>query len=140
MTTTTESKSPSTSPAPAQLVNWFEIPVSNMTKAKALYEAMLDTKLEVSDFGGIPHAVISNSDHTCVSGALIVDPKRPPKRGSGTVIYLNAADGVDRCLSRALEAGAKVVQPVTSIGEHGTIALIEDLDGNVVGLHAQPTA
>lgn len=40
-------------------------------------------------------------------------------------------------LARALEAGAKVVVPETSIGEHGTIAQIEDLDGNVVGLHAE---
>ena len=118
------------------VINWFEIPVTDMAKAKALYEAMLDTKLEVSDFGGVPHAVISNKDHTCVSGALVADPKRRPSRGTGTVLYLAATDGVRRCLSRAVEAGAKVLQPETSIAPHGTIALIGDLDGNVVGLHA----
>ena len=37
-------------------------------------------------------------------------------------------------------AGAKIVQPRTEIGPHGTIALIEDLDGNVIGLHANPPA
>ena len=121
------------------VVNWFEIPVSDMAKATRLYEAMLDTKLALSDFGGVPHAVISNKDHSCVSGALVADPKRPPKRGgSGTVIYLDAKDGVARAVSRALEAGAKVVQPVTAIDPHGTIALIEDLDGNVIGLHQNP--
>ncbi len=129
MTTTQENTS-------TNVVNWFEIPVSNMVAATRLYEAMLDTKLALSDFGGVPHAVLSNKDHSCVSGALVADPKRPPRSGgSSTVIYLDAKDGVARCLSRAVEAGAKVVQPLTEIGPHGTIALIEDLDGNVIGLH-----
>lgn len=129
----TKTKNPS-----QNVINWFEIPVSNITKASRLYEAMLDTKLALGDFGGVPHAVISNKDHSCVSGALVEDPKRPPKGGSSTVIYLDARDGVARALSRAVEAGAKIVQPVTSIEPHGTIALIEDLDGNVIGLHQNP--
>lgn len=129
-----------TSSAPKSIVNWFEIPVTDMQKARSLYEAMLDMKLPVSDFGGVPHAVLSNSDHSCTSGALISDPARPPVRGSGTVIYLHATDGVSRCVARAVEAGAKVVQPRTEIGPHGAIALIEDLDGNVIGLHEHPVA
>ncbi len=128
------------SSAPKSIVNWFEIPVSDIHKATALYEAMLDTKLALSDFAGVPHAVMSTTDATCTSGSLFSDPKRPPRRGSGTVLYLNATDGVARCLSRAVEAGAKVIQPRTEIGPHGAIALIEDLDGNVIGLHEHPKA
>jgi hypothetical protein len=134
---TTSNSTPSTT---VNIVAWFEIPVSNMSKAKALYEAMLDTKLEITDFAGVPHAVMSNKDHSCVSGALIADPKRPPKRGSSTILYLSATDGVASCLSRAVEAGAKLVQPRTEIGPHGAIALVEDFDGNVIGLHENPKA
>lgn len=123
--------------SPRRVVNWFEIPVSNMARAVALYNAMLDTQLQVTDFGGMPHAVFMTNDPARTGGALIVDPARPPKKGTGTTIYLDAKDGVARCLARAVEAGAKVVQPVTSIGEHGHIAMIEDLDGNVVGLHEE---
>ena len=129
-----------TSSAPKSLVNWFEIPVTDIEKARSLYEAMLDMTLPVSDFGGVPHAVLSNSDASCTSGALVSDPTRPPKRGSGTVLYLHATDGVARCLSRAVEAGAKVVQPRTEIGPHGAIALVEDFDGNLIGLHENPKA
>ena len=131
--TTTTTNTPSTT-----VVNWFEIPVSDIAKASALYAAMLDTQLQQSVFGGIPHAVLTNQDMSCVSGALVSDPKRPPQRGNGTVIYLHATDGVARCVARAVEAGAKVVQPLTIINPHGTIALIEDLDGNVIGLHEHP--
>ena len=101
---------------------------------------MLDAKLPVTEFGGAPHALLKNSDASCTNGALIQDPARCPTRGSGTVLYLHATDGVARCLSRAVEAGAKVVQPRTEIGEHVAIALIEDLDGNVIGLHEHPKA
>ena len=127
-----------TNSSPRRIVNWFEIPVSNMTRSVALYSAMLDLKLEVTEFGGIAHAVFPSNDPVRTSGALIVDPARAPKRGSGTLIYLDAKDGLARCLARAAEAGAKVVQPVTSIGEHGHIAMVEDFDGNVIGLHEEP--
>ena len=130
---------PSTNTPSKSIVNWFEIPVSNIAKATALYSAMLDIKIQQSDFGGVAHAVLMTDNPNGVSGALVFDPKRPPQRGSGTVVYLHATDGVARCLARALEAGAKVVQPLTAIPPHGTIALSEDLDGNVIGLHEHPT-
>ena len=115
-----------------QAVNWFEIPVTNMQESVALYSAPLDLKIEVTDFGGIPHALIGGG------GALVADPRRPPQRGSGTVLYFNAGDGVKRALARAVEAGAKVIQPFTAIDPHGAIALIEDFDGNTFGLHENP--
>jgi predicted enzyme related to lactoylglutathione lyase len=133
--TTTNTNSPS-----IKVVNWFEIPVTDIGRAAALYGAMLDRKLELSSFAGVPHAVFPHGDGACVSGALVSDAKRPPKRGNGTVIYLAATDGIASCLARAIEAGAKVVQPETSIAPHGSIALIEDLDGNVIGLHEEPKA
>jgi uncharacterized protein len=117
-------------------INWFEIPVRDIAKASALYSALLDLKLEITDFGGMPHAVFPHGNST-VSGALVVDPKRSPG-GTGPLLYLNATDGVARCLARGVEAGAKVIQPATPIGPHGTIAIFEDQDGNVVGLHEEP--
>lgn len=119
------------------IVNWFEIPVADLAKASAFYGAMLDCKLNLTDFGGVPHAIFATTDPRAVGGALICDPRRRAMHG-GTTLYLHATDGVARCLSRAVEAGAKVIQPVTPIDPHGTIALIEDLDGNVVGLHEPP--
>lgn len=129
-----------TAPALPSIVNWFEIPVTDLDRARRLYEAMFATTLELSDFGGVPHALLANQDRSCVSGALLADPQRPPRKGGGPIIYLDAPDGVARCLARALEAGAKVIQPLTPISPHGAIALIEDLDGNLIGLHEHPKA
>ncbi|NVB79296.1 MAG: VOC family protein [Kofleriaceae bacterium] len=119
------------------VINWFEIPVSDLAKSTRLYEAMLDIKL--LQIPGVQHAIFKGDNLEGTGGALVVDPKRKPGT-TGTTIYLNARDGVDRALARAVEAGAKVVMPPTSIAPNGTIALIEDLDGNLIGLHTEPSA
>ena len=116
-------------------INWFEIPVGNLDKAAALYAATLGCELKREVFFGVPHAIIA-AEGEAVTGTLISDPARQPQRGVGTLVFLNAKDEVPACLARAVAAGAKVVQPVTDIGPFGTSAKIEDLDGNVIGLHA----
>lgn len=113
-------------------VNWFEIAVSNLAKSTRLYEATLETTLKVAPFMGIPHAIFQAGEKSF--GALITDPARPVRAGHSTVIYLQVPN-VKAALGRALEAGAKIVQPETSIGPQGMIGLFADLDGNVVGLH-----
>jgi uncharacterized protein len=122
-------------------INWFEIPVTNLDRAAELYAATLGFPLKREVFFGVPHAVLMTDGEgeggiDGVTGTLISDAKRPPTRGVGTVVYLHAKDGVPACLARAIEAGAKVVQPTTDIGPFGTVAQIEDFDGNIIGLHA----
>ncbi len=127
------SNTPTKTPdATKSILNWFEIPVSNVPKAIALYGAMLDTKLAATDEGPSQMVILGSN------GCLIASAKGKVPAG-GTVVYLDAHDGVRACLARAAEAGAKIVMPETAIGEHGTIGQIEDLDGNIVGLHAVPT-
>ena len=110
------------------ILDWFEIPVSNLPKAIAMYGAMLDTKLVATPFGPDEIAVLGSNG--CLSSG-----GKPTS--TGTLVYLHARDGVRACLARAVEAGAKVVLPETAIGKDGTIAKIEDLDGNIVGLHQE---
>jgi uncharacterized protein len=126
--------------APEHRVNWFEIPTANLEAASRFYAAMLDAELKREEFFGVPHAIFLTAGPDGISGALIADPKRPPRRGAGAVVYLHAVDGVAACVARAVEAGGKVVQVPTEIGPFGTIARIEDPDGNVVGLHTPPAA
>jgi predicted enzyme related to lactoylglutathione lyase len=54
------------------------------------------------------------------------------------VIYLNAGQDIRGAVERAVAAGGRVTQPVTDIGDPGFIALIEDTEGNIVGLHQPP--
>jgi len=121
-------------------INWFEIPTRDMDRAVRFYEAALGTPMQREVFGGMPHALFAAAkDKDSVTGALVVDAKREPGT-TGALIYLGCPDGVPAVLDRAAKAGAKVLLPVTSIGEHGFIAVIQDLDGNQIGLHANPAA
>jgi uncharacterized protein len=115
-------------------INWFEIPVHNLSTAAAYYGEVLGRPLKQEVFGGIPHAIFAATGDTAVTGALIEDAKRSPVAG-GVTIYLDVS-AVQPAIDRAIKAGGKVVQPLTDIGPQGTYALVADRDGNVVGLHA----
>ena len=117
-------------------ISWFEIPVTDLEKSAALYGKALGIEIKREVLFGVPHAILM-AEQDAVTGTLISDPKRAPRQGVGTVVYLYVADGVAPALARAVAAGAKVVQPTTDIAPFGEIALIEDFDGNVVGLHTR---
>src|SRR5262245_60547039 len=100
-------------------INWFEIPVTNLDRSAALYSAMLGVEMKREVLFGIPHAIIS-AEGEGVTGTLITDPKRVLHKGAaadgaGTVVYLDAKDGVAASLARAVEAGAKVIHPTIEI-------------------------
>lgn len=119
-------------------INWFEIPVEDMDRAVRFYEALLGYDLRRENFMDVPHAIIKSSkDGDGVGGALIQDKKRKPA-GAGTCVYLNSPD-IEAALKRATAVGGDVLQPKTSIGPMGSIALVKDTEGNLVGLHTEPT-
>lgn len=128
-----------TTPKPYNAINWFEIPTRDMDRAVAFYEATVGRPLKREVFGGLPHAIFPSrcapGADMSVAGALVTGPHLTPG-AAGTVIYLDCPDGVAASLERATRAGATVVQPHTAIGENGFIAIVDDLEGNRVGLHA----
>ena len=121
-------------------INWFEIPVTDTTRAMTFYSHLLASELERVEYGG-GDMVMLPCDHgseSAVGGALSRSPHCTPS-ATGTVVYLAAQNfegGLDGCIARAEEAGGEIVAPRTDIGEHGFFALFKDSEGNVVGLHA----
>jgi predicted enzyme related to lactoylglutathione lyase len=119
-------------------INWFELPTRDMDKAVRFYETTLGVTLKREVFGGMPHAVFvpqGGHDDRSVTGAIVTAPHLTPG-SKGTVVYFYCKDGVNAALARAQAAGATVALPHTNIGENGFIAIIDDLEGNRVGLHA----
>jgi uncharacterized protein len=113
-------------------LNHFEIPVRDLERAAACYEALLGTRLRRETFNGLPYALFPHEEPG-VSGALVQDPRRTP--GGGTLVYLNAGGQLDAILRRAELARARVVMPKTAIGPEGHIALLVDSEGNTVGFN-----
>jgi predicted enzyme related to lactoylglutathione lyase len=124
-------------PSPANPVNWFEIPVTDMTRAKTFYEAVLSVDITDSEMGpnkmgwfpmemGAPGA----------AGTLIQGEGYNPSH-DGSLVYLHV-DKIDSALETVGTAGGKVLMPRIAIGEHGFIAHFEDTEGNRVALHEYP--
>ena len=116
-------------------INWFEIFVSNFDRAREFYEKSLDTHLELVTGQGEPMGIFPHDPNSGVGGCLTAS-KQPVQVGTGTRVYLNVEGKLDAVIARVPGNKGKVVQGRTSIAPHGFIALIEDTEGNLVGLHS----
>ncbi len=121
-------------------IHWFEIPVNDLPRATAFYGAVLGIHEFRSEQSGDTAMALFPHDRTDrgVGGALLAGGRARPS-ATGVIVYLNAGSDIRGAVERAVAAGGSVKQPVTDIGPPGFVALIEDTEGNVVGLH-QPRA
>ncbi len=115
-------------------INWFELPVTDLARARAFYESVLGVALKQETFMGMAMALFPYAEGG-VGGALVQGGNLAPSR-DGAVVYLDTRGALDACLARVAGAGGKVLLPRTDIGAPGFIALVQDTEGNVVGLHS----
>lgn len=115
------------------LIDWFEIPVTDLNRARHFYQNILEIELLVETMAGAELAVFPHTK-PATGGALIKGEFFTPS-SSGSLIYLYAAN-LTETLQRVLLNGGKVVlEPETLPNNIGTIAMIIDSEGNRVGLH-----
>ncbi len=114
---------------------WFELPVSDLSRAVSFYETVFATKLQTH--ASFPElAIFPRATPDAVTGALTEMSSGTPSR-DGAVVYLNCDGDLDGVLKRAQAAGGKVLQEVAVLPNGmGWTAQLGDLDGNRVGLHA----
>lgn len=116
-------------------VTWFELPTKDLDRAAGFYEKVLGLSLKREVFFDVPHAIFPGEEKA-IKGALVKSENHTPST-KGTVLYLTAND-LDGSLARVKGAGGTVVTPKTSLGPIGHIAIIDDTEGNRVGLHMRP--
>lgn len=120
------------------MVGWFEIPVSNMERAKAFYEVVFNIKINVVDFGGLLMGWFPSSNENAygVSGSLIKQESYIPSK-EGTLVYFMSED-LQNELDRIEQAGGTIYKPKTQISpEHGFMGVFIDTEGNRIALHSQ---
>ena len=86
-------------------VVWSEIAVSDLKRATAFYEKLLDGKLKHEAFGPFRIALFPYAQDG-VGGCLMQGEGYEPS-AKGTVTYLAATPGIDAALERAREILAK---------------------------------
>jgi len=117
-------------------VCWFEIPIRDVARAKAFYEHTLGITLEAMPPCDECEMLMfpMEKGQPGAGGTLVKSPQSIPC-DKGTTIYFNVTD-IQAVLDRARQNGGKVVMEKTGIGEYGYFAVLEDPDGNHLGVHS----
>lgn len=122
---------------PHNPVCWFEIYVKDMPRAISFYESVFQTKLEKL---ATPNHVEMFSfpkkeDGLGITGALakIQDMSYTP--GNSTIVYFMCIDCAVES-QRVIDAGGTICREKFSIGQYGFIALVNDTEGNMIGLYS----
>jgi predicted enzyme related to lactoylglutathione lyase len=117
------------------LAVWFEIPVTDMERAKKFYSDVFGLDIDVQGLGDKPYGFFPMRGYGN-SGALVKHMDFQPSAKAAT-IYLNGGRDLSDPLSRVEAAGGKILVPKTIISrEMGYYALFLDSEGNRVGLHS----
>lgn len=125
------------SPAAANPVVHFEIPVADMDRAAAFYEAVFGVKLDRREVDGYDMAFFPRADgRPGTSGALARGDVYRPTR-DGAILYFDVAD-IDAVIGRAVVRGGAVLYPKKDIGAAGFVAEIADSEGNRIALSQAP--
>jgi predicted enzyme related to lactoylglutathione lyase len=115
------------------VINWFEIPVTDMDRAMSFYEPVMQVSLKREKMDCAELAVFPHED-LATGGALAKFEGIVPSH-EGAIIYLHT-DNLAATLGRVASAGGECVfGPLELPHGIGTIALFTDSEGNRVGLH-----
>ncbi len=117
-------------------INWFEIPVVDMGRAKKFYETIFEIKMEEMEMPGLKYAMFPfDPMQGKIAGGLAQSPMHTPG-STGSIIYLNANPDLQNVLNRIESAGGKTTMQKTSIGQNGFMAFFLDTEGNSIALHS----
>jgi predicted enzyme related to lactoylglutathione lyase len=119
--------------ATKNLVEWFEIPVTDLVRARKFYEALLNVEMKPEDMGPMKMVLFPMvKDGAGAAGALVKSEGYTPTL-TGAVVYFTV-ESIDDTLLKAKALGGTVLLPKMGIGEYGFMAHFEDSEGNRIAL------
>ncbi|GAB5410318.1 MAG: VOC family protein [Balneolaceae bacterium] len=120
------------------IVSWFELPVSDINRAKTFYETIFGIELTLMELGETFKMAVFPGEQSVVGGALVWNEEwYKPSNIHGPLIHLNANPDLQTVQDKIENAGGKVTIPKRGIGPgRGFMAVFEDSEGNRVALHS----
>lgn len=117
-------------------VCWFDIYVAKLDRAKKFYETVFSIKLTDLPIAWGKQATFPFENNGANATGALVEKENYIASSNNTIVYFASADCIAE-VSRVVAAGGKVIRPKTPIGEFGFIAILEDTEGNTIGLHSR---
>ncbi len=121
----------------ANPVGWFEIYVQDLERARRFYETVFETEMQRLNgpFPGIELLAFPMAQDRYGAAGALVRMEGGPSGGNSTLVYFACEDcAVEE--GRVADAGGRVERAKMPIGEYGFISLVQDPDGNMIGLHS----
>jgi len=120
------------------MVSWFEIPVSDMDRAKTFYNRVFKIEIAVHDLGGTVMGWFPFAEGKAgASGSLIKNDAYKASETHGPLIYFGS-DDVSQEINRVTAAGGQVLKEKTQISpDVGYMAVFVDTEGNRIALHSR---
>ena len=123
--------------ATTNALNWFEISVTDISRAKKFYEEVFAIKMVETTMMGMKMAFFPADAMNGKVGGTIVESGYHKPSVDGAKIYLNANPDLNSALGKVEAAGGKIHMPKMLIDEQsGHMAFFFDTEGNLVGLHS----
>ena len=111
-------------------MNHLELPADDAARARKFYEGLFGW--EISEMSEFPdYFLFSFGTIDRAGGAIGI---RNQSTGSQLRLYI-AVDSLDETLPKVTQLGGKVVEPKTEIQGQGWYAVIDDTEGNQLGLY-----
>jgi predicted enzyme related to lactoylglutathione lyase len=114
---------------------WCEIYVQDMPRAKAFYETVFKFKLERLNNPAIEMWSFAMAMDKVGAGGALVKMEGMSSGRNSTLVYFSCEDCAVEA-ARVAENGGRVMREKMPIGEYGFIALVEDTEDNMIGLHS----
>lgn len=118
-------------------INWFEIPVTNFSRAKKFYSDIFDYEMPEQQMDDMLMGFFPcDMEKGGVGGAIAKTEEMTPAY-RGVMVYLNGGDDLNVVLKRVPDAGGEVATPKTKISDEiGFYGVFIDPEGNKVSLHS----
>jgi uncharacterized protein len=116
------------------LINWVELPATDIERAKQFYSTILGGILfQDMEVNGTSYALFPTEDQFN-TGALVQGEYYRPSP-DGTTVYFDGGHDMDEILKHVEKAGGEIIMPKTFTGkEAGYVGMFIDSEGNKIGL------
>ena len=120
-------------------IAYFEIPADDVERAKRFYHSLLGWKIEPTKTPMDP-AMVASMQYQDVStgdakeGTMSMGGMYKRQMPDTPIINYVIVEDFDKVLAKVEKLGGKIVMPKMEIKSVGLTAIIQDTEGNVIGL------
>jgi predicted enzyme related to lactoylglutathione lyase len=119
-------------------LNWFEISVTDISRAKNFYETIFNIRMETSNMMGMDMAFFPMEMGNGKAGGCLCKSDQHKPSADGVKLYLNGNPDLSTALSKVEVSGGKIIMPKTKISDDiGYMASFVDTEGNTIAIHSQ---